>query len=215
MHMTFADRADAGRQLAGCLAARAYEHPLVLALPRGGVPVGLEVALALKAPLDTLVARKVGAPFNPEWAVGAVAPHDIVVIDDDALRSGSVSRLAVEGTIAAERRELARRIDEYRSGSFSLGFIPKTVIVIDDGVATGLTARAALLSARAKYPKAQLVFAAPVCIGTSEKELKCVADEVVCLPGPRGLYAVAQAYEEFEQVSDHEVLAYLKKASKR
>ena len=142
--MTFADRADAGRQLAGELLKHAYARPLVLALPRGGVPVGREVARALHAPLDTLVARKIGAPFNPEWAVGAIAPHDVVVLDDDAMKSASVSRLAVEGTIATERKELTRRINAYRSGSFSAGFIPKTVVVVDDGVATGLTARAAL-----------------------------------------------------------------------
>src|SRR3989338_2562643 len=138
--MTFADRADAGRQLAEKLLKHAYTRPLVLALPRGGVPVGREVARALKAPLDTLVARKIGAPFNPEWAVGAIAPHDVVILDDDAMKSASVSRLAVEGTIAAERKELTRRINAYRSGSFSAGFIPKTVVVVDDGVATGLTA---------------------------------------------------------------------------
>ena len=213
--MTFADRADAGRQLAEKLAARSYEHPLVLALPRGGVPVGLEVARALKAPLDTLVARKVGAPFNPEWAVGAIAPHDIVIIDDEALKSASVSRLAVEGTITAERKELARRIGEYRSGSYSLGFIPKTVIIVDDGVATGLSARAALRAARAKYPKARLVFAVPICISDSKKELRHEADEVFCLSSGAGLYAVGQAYAKFEQVTDDEVLAYLKAGAKR
>ena len=213
--MTFADRADAGRQLAGELLKHAYARPLVLALPRGGVPVGREVARALHAPLDTLVARKIGAPFNPEWAVGAIAPHDVVVLDDDAMKSASVSRLAVEGTIATERKELTRRINAYRSGSFSAGFIPKTVVVVDDGVATGLTARAALRAARAKYPKAKLVFAAPVCIGSSEKELAKEADDVVCLTSSAGLYAVGQAYERFEQVTDDEVLAYLKTTSKK
>ncbi|OGG52636.1 hypothetical protein A3C20_00075 [Candidatus Kaiserbacteria bacterium RIFCSPHIGHO2_02_FULL_55_25] len=213
--MTFADRADAGRQLAEKLLKHAYTRPLVLALPRGGVPVGREVARALKAPLDTLVARKIGAPFNPEWAVGAIAPHDVVILDDDAMKSASVSRLAVEGTIAAERKELTRRINAYRSGSFSAGFIPKTVVVVDDGVATGLTARAALRAARARYPKVRLVFAAPVCIGRSEKELAGEADDIVCLTSPAGFYAVGQAYERFEQVTDDEVLAYLKTASKK
>ena len=207
--MTFADRADAGRQLAEKLLKHAYARPLILALPRGGVPVGREVARTLKAPLDTLVARKIGAPLNPEWAVGAIAPHDVVILDDDAMKSASVSRLAVEGTISAERKELARRAATYRSGSFSAGFIPKTVVVVDDGVATGLTARAALRAARAKYPNAYLVFAAPACVGRSEKELAGEADDVVCLTSPAGLYAVGQAYDRFEQVTDDEVLEYL------
>ena len=181
--MTFADRADAGRQLAEKLLKHAYARPLVLALPRGGVPVGREVARALSAPLDTLVTRKIGAPLNPEWAVGAIAPHDVVILDDDAMKSASVSRLAVEGTITAERKELARRVNTYRSGSFSLGFIRKR----SWSSMTELRRGSRPAPRFAGSIRKRGVFAAPVCIGRSERELADEADDIVCLTSPAGL----------------------------
>lgn len=207
--MKFVDRSEAGKRLGEALLSRAYPHPLVLGLPRGGVPVAREVAQILGAPLDTLVVRKIGAPLNPEWAVGALAPHDVVLIDDDALTSASISRPAVEGVIAKERTELERRVAAYKSGTYAAGYIPETVIIVDDGVATGYTARAAIVSARKKYPKTRIVFAAPVCLLGSHELLSADADDVVCLDLPEGLYAVGQAYEEFDQVSDDEVRAML------
>jgi putative phosphoribosyl transferase len=212
VRMVFADRTDAGEKLGEVLAERSYARPLVLALPRGGVVVGLEVARALRCPLDTLVVRKVGAPLNPEWAVGAVAPHGAVYIDDEALSDAHISRASVEGVIAAEQKELQRRVDAYRSGSYSVGFIPKTVIVVDDGVATGMSARAALAAARSRYSAAHIVFAAPVSLGRSEKALKRDADEVVVLEKPSGIYAVGRAYERFPQTSDEEVRKCLRAA---
>lgn len=207
--MVFADRRDAGERLAEEVAQRGFERPLVLALPRGGVPVGYEVARALQAPLDTLVARKIGAPLNPEWAVGALAPHDVLLLDEDAIQFGHISHAAVEGVVAAERKELERRVDAYRSGTFSAGYIPKTVVLVDDGVATGLTARAALQSARKKYPKTRIIFAAPVCLSDTEAALKRDADEVICLSSPQGIHAVGAAYEHFDQTSDADVMQYL------
>lgn len=207
--MTYADREEAGKRLATELTRRTYKRPLVLALPRGGVPIGREVALALECPLDTLVARKIGAPLNPEWAIGAIAPHGTIILDEEAMASASISRAAVEGVIATERKELARRITAYRSGSYSIGYVPKTVIIVDDGLATGMTARAALRAARVTYPKAHLVFAAPVCIRESKRSLVKEADEVVCLPTKENIYAVGQAYEIFPQLSDDEVMAIL------
>jgi len=211
--MKFASRTEAGKRLGEALLSHAFPHPLVLALPRGGVPVAGEVARILNAPLDTLVVRKIGAPLNPEWAVGALAPHGIVLIDDDALKSASISRASVDGVIEKERAELNRRVDTYKSGTYSAGYVPETLVIVDDGVATGYTARAALMSARKKYPKTRIVFASPVCLLGSFDLLSAEADEVVCLDLPEGLYAVGQAYEEFEQVSDEEVRALLQSAS--
>lgn len=210
--MKFADRSEAGKRLGEALLSRNLPHPLVFAIPRGGVPVAAEVARTLNAPLDTLVVRKIGAPLNPEWAVGALAPHGAVLIDDDALKSASISRASVDGVLAKERAELNRRVDTYKSGSYSAGFVPETLIIVDDGVATGYTARAAIMSARKKYPKIRIVFGAPVCLLGSFDLLSADADEVVCLDLPEGLYAVGQAYEEFEQVRDEEVRALLQGA---
>ena len=211
--MKFASRTEAGKRLGEALLSHAFPHPLVLALPRGGVPVAGEVARILNAPLDTLVVRKIGAPLNPEWAVGALAPHGVVLIDDDALKSASISRASVDGVIEKERAELNRRVDTYKSGTYSAGYVPETLVIVDDGVATGYTARAALLSARKKYPKTRIIFASPVCLLGSFDLVSADADEVVCLDLPEGLYAVGQAYEEFVEVSDEEVRALLQSAS--
>ncbi|TSC62380.1 MAG: phosphoribosyltransferase [Parcubacteria group bacterium Athens0416_74] len=211
--MKFASRTEAGKRLGEALLSHAFPHPLVLALPRGGVPVAGEVARILNAPLDTLVVRKIGAPLNPEWAVGALAPHGVVLIDDDALKSASISRASVDGVIEKERAELNRRVDTYKSGTYSAGYVPETLVIVDDGVANGYTARAALLSARKKYPKTRIIFASPVCLLGSFDLVSADADEVVCLDLPEGLYAVGQAYEEFVEVSDEEVRALLQSAS--
>lgn len=207
--MVFADRTDAGVRLASELKGRGYERPLVLALPRGGVPVAYEVAHSLECPLDTLVVRKVGAPLNPEFAVGALAPHDILLLDEASIRSAGTSRTAVDGIVAKEREELRRRVDVYRSGSYSAGYVPKTVIIVDDGIATGMSAKAASMSARKKFPGAHLVFAAPVCLAGAQQQLRRVIDELVCLEQPKQLYAIGQAYEDFPQVSDAEVVGFL------
>jgi putative phosphoribosyl transferase len=206
--MRYADRKDAGEQLAAELLGRSFERPLVLALPRGGVPVGYEVARALECPLDTLVVRKVGAPLNPEWAVGAVAPKDITLIDNDAIEFASISRASVDGVVASERKELERRERTYRSGTFSAGYIPRTVILVDDGIATGLSARAALLAARLKYPKARLILAAPVCLGGADRALQDTADEIVCLERSAAT-AVGASYGDFSQLEDETVVQIL------
>lgn len=207
--LAFTDRTEAGKRLADELKRLDLEHPLVLALPRGGVPVGYEVATELGCPLDTLVVRKIGAPFNPEFAVGAVGPHDVLILDDSSIAASGASRAAVEGTVGKEKEEMRRRVETYKSGSYSIGYIPKTVVLVDDGLATGLTARAALLSASARYPGAAFVFAAPVILAHSDKPLRDLGAEVVCLMRPKGLYAIGQAYENFPQVSDEEVLDLL------
>src|SRR3989338_8265780 len=153
MTRIYTDRAEAGCALVQVLKKYAPNRTLVLALPRGGVPVGYEIARALHAPLDTLVVRKIGAPFNPEYAVGALAPNEVLVFDDDSIRASGASHASVEGVVGKEREELRRRIDVYRSGQFSVGFAPNTVIIVDDGIATGMSARAALRAARIRYAR--------------------------------------------------------------
>ncbi len=206
--MVYADRKEAGQRLAVEIAERDYARPLVLALPRGGVPVGYEVARALECPLDTLVARKIGAPFNPEWAVGAIAPKGIVLFDDEAIAFASISRAAVEGVVGSEQQELERRERTYRSGTFSAGYIPQTVILVDDGIATGMTARAALMAARLKFPKARLVFAVPVCVGESASLVRDLADDVMCLEQSAAT-SVGASYTDFSQLEDETVVQIL------
>ena len=209
----FRDRSDAGEQLGTMLVARKFAHPLVLALPRGGVPVGFEIAKKLSCPLDTIVSRKIGAPFNPEFAVGAIAPYDVIFLDEDYSTLSDSSRTAIDGVIEKERDEMRRLIGKYGSGSYSADYIPQTVVVVDDGVATGMTARAALKSARICYPNARIVFASPVCIGDATEKLAKEADEIICLSSPPDFYAIGQAYEHFDQVLDEEVIRLLQKAN--
>ena len=209
----FKDRAEAGKKLAEALrraqgkALTQYKGKkvLVLALPRGGVPVGYEIAKVLGAPLDTIVARKVGAPDNPEYAVGAIAPGGILVIDEPVV--------GIESVIAEETKEMERRMEKYKSGTYAKGAKPETVIIVDDGVATGKTALAAIRSARAAYPKAKVVFAAPVGALDAVARITQEADKVICLETPEEFMAVGEWYGSFPQLSDEAVVWYLEKAS--
>lgn len=210
----FKDRREAGKQLAERLSGLEAKRPLVLALPRGGVPVGSEIAKLLNCPLDTLVVRKVGTLFNPEFAVGAVGPHDITLLDESWLAASRGPRAAFESILQKERDEMQRRADLYKSGTLSAGYVPDVVILADDGIATGLTARAAALAAHQKYPRARLVFATPVSIGEETDKIRELVDEFVCLEEPDDLYAVGQAYENFGEVSDKLVNDILKRTQK-
>lgn len=211
--MIFKNRSDAGRRLAAELARYAPEHPLVLALPRGGVPVAYEVALALGAPLDVFIARKLGAPSQPEFAIGAVAEGGVVIVDPTAEEVGvDARRLAV--AVAREEAEIAARVDRFRGGR-PLGDVRgRTVIVVDDGIATGATARASLRALRAMEP-ARLVLAAPVVAGETAATLRGLVDDLVCLEAPEDFAAVGYWYEDFEQVPDDEVVELLIRASRR
>jgi putative phosphoribosyl transferase len=211
----FIDRADAGKLLAESVLERSYSKPLVLAIPRGGVATGFEIADALKCPLDTIVARKIGTPFNPEFAVGAIAQPDILMLDDASIAVSGSSRSAIEGLIGRERTELNRRVDQYKSGQYAGPYVPKTVIVVDDGIATGHTAHAALESVRKKYKRARIVFASPVCIGDASVTLGPLADDVICLSCPNNIHAISQAYESFPQLEDMEVRQLLDKAKRQ
>ncbi|MBN3929473.1 phosphoribosyltransferase [Streptomyces verrucosisporus] len=211
--MRFHDRTQAGRMLAEPLRdlQRAGEigDPLVLALPRGGVPVGEEVARALHAPLDVLVARKIGAPFNPEFGIGAIAGEGPPLFDERSLRMLGLTAGDLAGQVERERAELRRRERLYRGGRPALELRGRSVIVVDDGLATGVTARAALHAARVMEPEA-LVLAVPVSSVQAAAAMEQVADLLVCLETPPSFQGVGQWYEDFHQVGDEEVIAALR-----
>ena len=204
----FADRQDAGRQLAERLLPLASERPVVVALPRGGVPVAREVALALEAPLDVLAVRKLGAPHNPEYGIGAVAEGGIRVIDPEATAVLGVSGGALDAIVARETAELDRRVALYREDRPPLDLAGCTAIVVDDGIATGVTDAAALRAVRRREP-GRLVLAVPVCSPDSAQRLREEADEIVCLHAPPLFHGVGQWYRDFSQTSDDEVLSVL------
>jgi putative phosphoribosyl transferase len=205
----FADRRDAGRRLAERLAPLAGENPIVVALPRGGVPVAQEVASALGAPLEVLVVRKLGAPHNPEYGIGAIAEGGTRVIDIEAIAVLGIDGGVVDSIVERETSELSRRVAAYRGDRPPLSLEGRTVIVVDDGVATGVTDTAALRAVRRQGPR-RTILAVPVCAPESALRLRDEADEVVCLRTPALLYGVGQWYRDFSQVSDEEVVAALR-----
>jgi putative phosphoribosyl transferase len=206
---TFANRSEAGRSLGTVIADRLErsglrDRPLVLALPRGGVPVGYEVAGMIGADFDVIVARKIGLPGQPELAIGAVAEDGPPIFNTTMVQRMGLGQPELEGLVQRERAEVARRLKRYRGDRPPPEVSGRTVIVVDDGLATGATARAALAAVRAQAP-AYLVFAAPVCAGDSAAGLRSLADAVVCVLVPDELYAVGLWYDDFTQVSDQEV----------
>lgn len=210
----FADRADAGRQLAVRLLSLAGEQPLVIGLPRGGVPVAEEVAAVLGAPLEILAVRKLGAPHNSEYGIGAIAEGGTKVLDPEALALLGISNGTLRGIVERQSAELERRVEAYRGDRPRPSLRDRTVIVVDDGVATGVTDTAALRAACRDRPR-RLVLAVPVCAPDSLARLREEADEVVCLIAPPQLRGVGEWYADFGQVSDDEVVAALGRARSR
>ena len=208
----FADRAQAGRRLADRLLPLAGTHPVVLGLPRGGVPVAYEVAAALHAPLDVLVVRKLGVPYQPELAMGAIGEGGVRVMDDAVVRMTGVSSREIEDVERAERAELDRRTRLFRAGRPAIPLEGRTAIVVDDGIATGSTARAACRIARALGAD-RVVLAAPVGPVEAAARVAPDADEIICLEPPEEYYAVGQAYRDFTQTTDREVVDLLARAA--
>ena len=205
------DRADAGRRLAARLAGYRDETPIVLALPRGGVPVGAEVSRALGAPLDIFIARKLGAPEQPELGIGAVAQGGLLVLNERIVRALKLSEGHIRRAAEEELREVGRRLRLLRGDRPEPEVRGRTVILVDDGLATGATARAAILALRERGP-GRLVLAVPVCPPRTADLLLREVDDLVVLETPADFYAVGSYYEDFEQVSDEEVVRLLELA---
>jgi predicted phosphoribosyltransferase len=207
--LRYADRREAGSALAGRLGDYAGRNDVVvLGLPRGGIPVAYEVARALNAPLDVFVVRKLGLPGHPEYAMGAIASGGVRVLDDDVIRQLHVPPSAVEAVARAEQQELERRERAYRGARQALPVEGRIVILVDDGLATGSTMRAAVLAIRRQFPS-QIVVAVPVGARETCRAMNQVADEVVCARMPEPFQAVGLWYEAFEQTTDEEVRGLL------
>jgi predicted phosphoribosyltransferase len=208
--MPFIDRIDAGKQLAKALAGYKGRQPVVLGLPRGGVPVAAEIATALDAPLDLILVRKIGVPYQPELAMGAVVDgsEPITVRNEDVIRLSGVSESEFNAVRDQELAEIERRRKRYLGDRPHPQIAGRTIIVVDDGVATGATTRAALRATRMRKPD-KLVLAVPVAPTDSLKELRDEADEVICLEDYEEFGAIGLFYSDFRQISDTEVIELL------
>lgn len=206
----FHDRADAGRLLALRLTSLRGSSPIVLGLPRGGVPVAAQVAEALDAPLDVVLVRKLGVPYQPELAFGAIGEGGIRVLNNDVLSHVGLSDADVAAVERRERLELERRALRYRAGRPSVPLLDRTVVIVDDGIATGSTAAAACRVVRAGGAK-RLVLATPVAPSGSVTALEEIADEVVTVLQPETFFAIGQWYEDFTQITDEEVVGLLRR----
>lgn len=209
----FKDRAEAGQALAGALEQYRDDNPIVLGLPRGGVVVGYEIARALRAPLDIIVARKLGAPEQPELGIGAVAPGGVILLDRSAIEVLNISEAEIDEVTVRERAEMRRRLHHYR-GDDELDVRGKTVIIVDDGLATGITALAAIHSVRQMQPK-QIVLAVGVCPLETAEALRDEVDDLVCGATPEPFRAVGLWFEDFTQNTDEEVIGLLEKARRQ
>jgi len=204
----FSDRVEAGRRLAEALKGYEGREAVVLAIPRGGVVVGYQVAKRLEAPLDVIAPRKIGAPHNPELAIGAVAEDGTIILDEGLVRSLGVPESYIGEESGRQREEIRRRLRLYRGEAPYPELEGRVVILVDDGVATGSTAKAALASIRRRGPE-EVVVAVPVAPPSTARELEGEADRVVCLYTPEPFYAIGQFYGDFSQTSDEEVVRLL------
>ena len=209
----FKDRRDAGRQLADRLARFAAAAPVVVAMPRGGVPVAREVADRLAAPLDIIVVRKLGCPWQPELGIGAIAEGGVRIVNDRLVRDLGVRPDQLEEVTAREARELERRVIHYRGERAAIPLTDRVVLLVDDGLATGYTARAAIAALRLAGAS-RVILAVPVAPPESVEALRSVADEVVAVETPSRFFGVGQAYREFRQTSDDAVMAALEGAAR-
>lgn len=203
---TFTDRRDAGRVLGQMLTPYRGRDTIVLALPRGGIPVGVEVAAALGAPLDVLIVRKLGVPGHEEYAMGAIAGGGQIIVDKNTVSTTGVSPEELDAVIEREQREVIRRENTYRSRHLTI--VGKTVILVDDGIATGATMRAAIGAVRQQAP-GQLVVAVPVAPRSAFRQIGPLVDRFVVVASPSRFAAVGESYRDFHQVTDDEVRALL------
>jgi putative phosphoribosyl transferase len=208
----FSDRHDAGRQLADRLRHLAGPRTIVLGLPRGGVPVAFEVASTLHAPLDVILVRKLGVPYQPELGMGAIGEDDVRVVNDEVVHAAGLGPADIEAVEKRERAELERRSSRFRASRPRLDLTGKTAVVVDDGIATGSTAVAACQVARASGAS-KVVLAVPVGPPDCEQRFRDVVDEFVCLRTPGGFYAIGQFYDDFSATHDDEVVGLLTRAS--
>jgi predicted phosphoribosyltransferase len=208
----FRDRADAGHRLAMALGQfDRGRDTIVLALPRGGVPIGYEISRHLALPLDVLNVRKLGMPGHEELAMGAIASGDVVHLDHDLIRESLIPEFQIQQAVMAARKEIQRRERLYRKGRAFPRLIGKTVILVDDGIATGSTMIAAITAVR-QLGCSRVVVAVPVAPGSTCSELQTIADEVICLFQPEEFYGIGEWYEDFEQLGDDQVLMVLSAA---
>lgn len=212
MSERFTDRLDAGRQLGARLAHLRGQDVIVLALPRGGLAVGLEVARALHAPLDALNVRKLGVPWREELAMGAIATGGVRVLNSEIIMALGITKEMIDEATAFQRLELDRREQLYRHGKPAPALHGRTVVLVDDGIATGATVRAAIGVIRSQHP-AKLVLATPVAQQSVVDELQTEADEIVCVSTPGDLYAIGYWYDHFPQLTDADVQAILAEAA--
>ncbi len=210
----FLNRIEAGQRLADVLKEHSFVDGLVLAIPRGGVVVGFEVAEALGFPLDVIIPRKIGAPGNPELAIGAMTEDGTAILDEDLMAYLNVPKDYVERAGETEKLEIQRRMRLYRPNEPYPNLNGRDVIVVDDGIATGATMKAALASVKNRGAKS-VTAAVPVGPPSTIEELKRQADRVVCLYMPESFYAIGEFYEDFAQTSDYEVIDLLKKSRER
>jgi len=208
--LRFRNRIEAGQLLGRELAKRlgVVDDAIVLALPRGGVPVGSEVAKALNSPLDVFIVRKLGVPGHEELAMGAIASGGVRVLNHDVIDYARITQQQIDTVAVREERELSRRETEYRGNRPPLNVLRQTVIIVDDGLATGSTMRAAVQALRAMEPK-RIIVAVPVGAAQTCEDLRAIADETICLRTPEPFEAVGLWYDDFTQTTDAEVHALL------
>jgi predicted phosphoribosyltransferase len=206
----YKDRVEAGQKLAQSLERYEDERPIILAMPRGGVVVAFEIAQKLHALLDVIVVRKLGAPFQPEYAIGAIAPNDVLVLNDEAKFYWQSDESVLQEIVSKEKVEMERRIKFYRGNNKALDIAGRVVVIVDDGVATGQSALAAIKSVR-KLKPAKIIFAVPVGAKDSLAVIKKEVDEVICLATPTPFSAVGIWYARFDQTEDAEVILLLEK----
>jgi putative phosphoribosyl transferase len=212
MSMHFRDRQEAGQLLAKALTfLKERKHVIVLGIPRGGVVVAAEVARAIGAPLDVYITRKIGAPYNPELAIGAIASSGDVVLDEGLIGSLGVSPEYVQDETERQRREIERRLTKYRGNRPAQKLAGRTVLLVDDGIATGATTLAAIRALRKQKP-AELILAVPVGPPDTVARLKEEVDRLVCLDTPQLFWAVGAFYMVFDQTSDEEVVWLLRES---